>query len=260
MFAGLLLRRFGPFTTLWSGLATAVAGGIIGFVMTREPPDIPARVPNSSFGAGLRDLITILYRKPRIAAGGIVKVINIGGIMGMYVMYVPYLTREIGVPIDKAVYMFTIMGITGVPGNLLWGYVSDRLGWANTIQWIACPINAVAIAMLYLVPRWLGPELVPIACIMLFWGFGTSAFSPLSALLTGIASDEVGNAISVVNFASGVSIFIGPALVGALLGVCGYGGIIIVLVLLYVLACFLMTYVQLPDRARSSRAVRERAT
>ena len=259
MFAGVMLQRVGPVATLWSGLATAVVGGTIGFIMTREPPDTPTRVPSGSFGAELRGVVTILYRKPSIAAGGLVKVINIGGIMGMYVMYVPYLTKEIGMPLDKAVFMFTVMGITGVPGNLLWGYAADRLGWANTIQWIACPINAVAIALLYLVPRWLGPEMIPIAAIMLFWGLGTAAFSPLSALLTGIAPDEVGNAISVVNFASGLSFVVGPALVGALLGVGGYRGIIVVLVMMYILAGFLMTYVQLPGRARSSRAIPTRA-
>jgi predicted MFS family arabinose efflux permease len=250
--AAFLLERAGPIVTLWTGLAIAVIGGAVGLVMTRDPTSPSQRARVGDFGGGLSDSFSILVREPRIAAGGIIKMINVGGVVGMYVLYVPYLTNEIGISTSQAVYTFMILGATGVPGNLLWGYVSDRMGWANTVQWVACPINMIAIALLYLVPRWCGAEFAPVAGIMLLWGVGTSAFSPLAALMAAITPHEVGNALGVFNFASGVAMIAGPALVGALLGVGGYGGVMATLVSLYLVAFLLMFYVQLPGRARTS--------
>ena len=253
--ASVALGRTGPIATLWIGLAITAVGGMIGVALTRDPPGTSARPRASGISKSFGESASILIRKPRIAAGGLVKMINVGGVMGMYVIYVPYLTGAIGLAAGRSVLVFAIMGITGVPGNLLWGYVSDRIGWANTVQWFACPINVVAIALLYFVPRWCGPTMLPVACVMLFWGVGTSAFAPLSALLAGLAPREVGNALSVVNVATGLAMMAGPALVGAMLGLGGYVMVMMAFVLLYVFAFLVMFYVQLPGRARTSASL-----
>ncbi|MDR2379846.1 MAG: hypothetical protein LBE08_01495 [Bifidobacteriaceae bacterium] len=47
-------------------------------------------------------------QRPVGAHSGLIKIINIGGILALHLFYVPYLTQEIGVPVSKAVLVSTI--------------------------------------------------------------------------------------------------------------------------------------------------------
>jgi predicted MFS family arabinose efflux permease len=211
---------------------------------------------SDSLGRSLAAAVSIVWREPKVGVGAIVKLINVTGILAMLVFYVPYLTTEIGVPLGEAVLTFTILGITGVPGNLVWGWLSDKLGWANTVQWVAGPINAIAIALLYFVPQWLGPNFLAIAVLMLFWGIGTSAYVPLSALVPAlVAKKEQPAALGTINLATGVGQLIGPAIVAVVLPLLGFQGVAWAIVGVYVLSIVLMFYVQLPGRARTTASI-----
>lgn len=250
--AGLVLPVVGPFATLWIGLVIAVIGGLIGVTLVRDPTGLGDRRTSDHLGRSLLSGLSIIWREPKVGLGGLIKVINIGGILALYVYYVPYLTQEIGIPVGSAVLVFTIMGITGVPGNLVWGWLSDKLGWANTVQWIASPINALCIALLYWVPQWAGANFALIAAIMLLWGIGTSAYVPISALIPALAPTEKPAALGVVNLASGVASLVGPALVAVILPGLGFQGVMWAVVGMYVLSFLLMFYIQLPGRARTT--------
>ncbi|MCW4457674.1 MFS transporter [Microbacterium sp. MPKO10] len=254
--AATLLPVIGPIHTLWVGLGIAIIGGLIGVTLVRDPEDAKVQPTSTSFAESFASAVSIVWREPRVGVGAIVKLINIAGIFAMMVFYVPYLTTEIGIPVGNAVLTFTILGITGVPGNLVWGWLSDRLGWANTIQWVASPVNAIAIALLYFVPQWIGPNFVAISALMLFWGIGTSAYVPLSALVPAlVAKREQPAALGTVTLATGVGQLIGPAIVAALLPMIGFQGVAWAVVGMYVLSLLLMFYVQLPGRARTTASI-----
>lgn len=256
--AGFVLPAVGPYATLWIGLGIALVGGLIGLFLIRDPYGLGDQRTSDNLGHSLLDGLSIMGRQPKVAVGGLIKIINIGGILAAYVYYVPYLTTEIGVPVGSAVLVFTILGITGVPGNLFWGWLSDKLGWANTVQWIASPINAICVALLYWAPQWAGANFALIAAIMLFWGLGTSAYVPLSALVPALAPKEKPAALGVINLASGLASLVGPAVVALVLPALGFEGLTWVVVSMYVLSFLLMFYVQLPGRARTTAHLDER--
>ena len=250
--AGFILPVAGPFATLWTGLGIALVGGLIGLLLVRDPSGDGSRRTSDNLGNSLLAGLSIIVREPKVGVGGLIKIINIGGVLATYVYYVPYLTTEIQVPQSSAVLVFTILGITGVPGNLLWGWLGDKLGWANTVQWIASPINAICVALLYFVPQWAGPDFFLIAVIMLIWGIGTSAYVPLSALVPALAPKEKAAALGVINLSTGVASLVGPVLVATVLPPLGFQGVTWVVVGLYVLSLLLMFYVQLPGRAKTT--------
>jgi MFS family permease len=124
------------------------------------------------------------------------------------------------------------------------------------VQWVAGPINAIAIALLYFVPQWLGPNFLAIAVLMLFWGIGTSAYVPLSALVPAlVAKKEQPAALGTINLATGVGQLIGPAIVAVVLPLLGFQGVAWAIVGVYVLSIVLMFYVQLPGRARTTASI-----
>ncbi|BDZ48843.1 MFS transporter [Frondihabitans sucicola] len=250
--AGLVLPVLGPLGTLWIGLGIALAGGLVAVLLIRDPTGIGSTKVGGSVSQHFLAGLSIIWRQPKVGVGGLVKIINIGGILAVTVYYVPYLTTEIKVPLSQAVLAFTILGITGVPGNLVWGWLSDRLGWANTVQWVASPINAICIALLFWVPQWAGANFVLIAVVMLVWGVGTSAYVPISALVPALAPKEKPAALGVINLSTGVASLLGPAIVAIVLPGLGFQGVTWAVVALYVLSFLLMFYVQLPGRARTT--------
>jgi len=250
--AGFVLPVLGPIGTLWVGLLIALVGGLIAVVLVRDPSGVGSQKVEGTMTQHFLAGLSIIWRVPKVGVGGLIKIINIGGILAVMVYYVPYLTTEIHVSQSEAVLAFTVLGITGVPGNLAWGWLSDKFGWANTVQWVASPINAICIALLYWVPQAIGPNFAAIAIIMLFWGIGTSAYVPISALVPALAPKEPAAALGVVNLSTGIASLLGPAIVALVLPGLGFQGVTWAVVGMYVLSFLLMFYVQLPGRARTT--------
>lgn len=254
--AASLLPMIGPINTLWVGLGIAIVGGVIGVTLIKDPAGSTVLPTSDSLSRSLGVAVSIVWREPKVGIGAIVKLINVTGILAMLVFYVPYLTTEIGIPLGQAVLTFTILGITGVPGNLVWGWLSDKVGWANTVQWVAGPINAIAIALLFFVPQWIGPNFLAVAVLMLFWGIGTSAYVPLSALVPALVrKEDQPAALGTINLATGVGQLIGPAIVAIVLPFLGFQGVMWAVVGVYVLSVVLMFFVQLPGRARTTASI-----
>lgn len=250
--AGFVLPVLGAIGTLWVGLVIALVGGLIAVLLVRDPGGVGSQKVEGTMAQHFLAGLSIIWRVPKVGVGGLIKIINIGGILAVMVYYVPYLTTEIDFSQSEAVLAFTVLGITGVPGNLAWGWLSDKFGWANTVQWIASPINAICIALLYWVPQAIGPNFVAIAVIMLFWGVGTSAYVPISALVPALAPKEPAAALGVINLSTGVASLLGPAIVAVVLPGLGFQGVTWAVVGMYVLSFLLMFYVQLPGRARTT--------
>ncbi|MFD1713014.1 MFS transporter [Amnibacterium flavum] len=254
--AAALLPTVGPINTLWVGLAIAIVGGLIAVLLVKDPPESVVVATSDSLIRSLGAAVTVMVRQPKVGAGAIIKLINIMGVVAVFVIYVPFLTTEIGVPLGEAVLMFTIVGVAGVPANLVWGWLSDKLGWANTVQWIAAPINAIAIPLLFFVPQWIGFNLAVLGVVMAIWGIGVSAYVPLSALVPALVSKEdQPSALGTINLATSVGTLVGPALVAIILPALGFDGVVWTVVGAYVVSILIMFYVQLPGRARTTASI-----
>lgn len=249
--SSLVLPTAGAFPTLYIGLGSVLVGGIGGLLLIRQK-----FVPS---GAGQRGAIvkalgqglSISWRIPKVGLGGLVKVINLSGVLAFSVFYVPYLVGTIKLSLAEAILVFTVLGVFAVIGNLAWGFIGDAIGWRVTVQWFATTLCFIAVLYLYYVPQLVGPNFGLIAIGAVIFGAGLSAFVPVTALMSALAPGETGSALSIVNFGSGLAAFVGPAIASVLIAPLGLGGVVWVLAALYAVAFVIMFFVRLPGDAKT---------
>ncbi|MBC2202386.1 MFS transporter, partial [Listeria welshimeri] len=130
--------------------------------------------------------------------------------------------------------------------NLLFGVISDRLGWRNTVMWFGGMGCATFTVLFYYVPLWSGANFLLTMLIAGCFGACLAAYVPLSAIMPTLAPENKGAAMSILNLGAGLSTFLGPAVVGIFIGSLGTVGVIWVFAGLYVFSAFLMKFVTLP--------------
>lgn len=253
--ASALLPSVGALATLWIGLVAVIVGGVGGLTMIRGG-GAPA---NSEGGADVVGALwrglSIIWRVPKIGLGGLVKVINLAGISGLAVFYVPYLVGTIGLDESSAILVFTVMGVFAVIGNLVWGFIGDILGYRRTTQWFATTLCFIGTLYLYYMPQVVGPNFAAIAIGGLIMGAGLSAFVPLTALMAGLAPEETGSALSIVNLGSGLATFVGPALAAIFIAPLGISGVVWVFAGMYAAAFVIMAFIRLPNDAKTTAEI-----
>lgn len=251
--SSLFVPTIGHTATLWAGWLLAGCGGGLGMWFLRRHPS-SASTAGKSVPESLASAVSVLWRYPKVAVGGMVKVINLSGQYGMQAFYVVYLHKVFGMPESQAILEFSIFGLVAIIGDVFWGVMGDRIGWRNTIQWAATPLCAGALVYMYVVPLVAGPSFWLIAIGTAMIGVGLSAHVPTTPLVTAHAHGETGNALAVLNLGAGLGAFVGPGLVTLLLGddttAAGYLWVAVGLAGLYVISFALCFALRLPGNAR----------
>lgn len=251
------LPSAGAIGTLWVGFALAVIGALMALLFIRADDHEQGTTERKPVAASLVDGFSIIWRRPKVGLGGLVKVINLAGPSALLVFYVPYLVGVIHMDETHAILEFTFFGIFAVLGNLFWGYMGDLIGWRNSMQWFGTVLCGVAFLYLYFVPQIVGPNFWVICFGTLIIGAGVSAFVPLTPLMIAFAPSESGAALSIVNLGAGLAAFVGPAIAAILIGPIGYGGVMITIAALYAVAFIIMLFLRLPGNTRTAPAIAE---
>jgi polyol permease family len=252
--ASALLPHVGAVPTLWAGLVAVIIGGGGGLLLMRG--GVPMKSGDAPrVASALWQGFSIIWRVPKVGLGGLVKVINLSGILAFSVFYVPYLVGTIGMDEASAILVFTILGIFAVIGNLVWGFLGDRIGWRRTTQWFATTLCFIAVLYLFYIPQVVGPNFPVIAIGGLIMGAGLSAFVPLTALMASFAPRETGSALSIVNLGSGLAAFVGPAIASIFVGIVGVGGVVWILAGMYAAAFVIMAFLRLPGNAKTTATI-----
>jgi MFS family permease len=84
------------------------------------------------------------------------------------------------------------------------------------------------------------------------YGATLAGYVPLSALMPSLAPDHKGAALSLLNLGAGASVWVGPAIVGLLLGRIGVVGVMWVFAGLYLLSGFLALTLKLPNESNQT--------
>lgn len=130
--------------------------------------------------------------------------------------------------------------------NLIFGFVGDRLGWQRTIMWfggVGCAITTVGF---YYAPIWFEGSYWAVMIAGVAWGALLAGYVPLSALVPSLVKEHKGAAMAILNLGAGLPVFVGPALVGLLIGTIGSEGVVWVLAGLYLLSAILTKFITLP--------------
>jgi polyol permease family len=250
LIASYLIPLMGPYQTLWWALAFAAAAGLA-LSGVREP--MGARRLAPACENPVRTLLssaTIAWEIPKIGIGGIVRTINTAAQLGFLVFLPVYCTTTVGFTLTQWLRLLTMLSVTNVIFNLLFGIIGDKFGWRRTVALFGGAGCAITTLMFYYSMQG-HPANYPLAVIAgMFYGATLSAYTPLGAIMAALAPGRKGAAMSILNLGAGASAWVGPAVVGIFLPSVGVGGVMWIFAVLYAISAVLTMFMKVAeDRA-----------
>ncbi|WP_435015416.1 MFS transporter [Tundrisphaera sp. TA3] len=247
LFASEVKPRVGAEATLWWSLALVVAGGLIALLGVREPTGGRRLAPEGE--NPLRTLfqsLSIAWREPKTLVGCLVRTINTAPQNGFLVFFPAYFTKTVGFSENQWLRLLSLMFLSNIIWNLLFGIIGDRFGWRRTVAYCGGVGSAITTLLLYYTPHLLGANfpLVALACI--FYGATLAGYVPLSALMPSLAPDHKAASMSLLNLGAGASQWAGPAIVGLFLVPLGVAGVMWIFAVLYLLSAAMTLFLTLP--------------
>ncbi|WP_447872735.1 MFS transporter [Serratia fonticola] len=245
LYSSIMLPFLGEIHTLWSALIFVVLGAMIALMLNRTPGHSDVGDKQKASLSYVLKGITIAFENPKIGLGGIVRTINTSAAYG-FVVFMPMYMMDIGFSRTDWLQMYAALWTVNIIFNLIFGVISDGLGWRNVVMWFGCVGCAITTLMFYYVPYFLGPNYLLTVVAAGLFGACLAAFVPLSAIMPTLAPENKGAAMSILNLGAGLSTFVGPAVVGLFIGSLGSSGVIWIFTGLYLFSGILMKYVTLP--------------
>jgi polyol permease family len=243
------IYRLGYENTLWSSILWVLIGAFFALVINKDK--FVPKAASGSKKAELMNGLMIVRKEPKVLLGGIVRVINTTAQFA-FPVFLPIYMAEHGFDTQQWLKIWGTIFTSNILFNLLFGFIGDRLGWRNTIMWfggIGCAITTV---LLYYAPVWFGGSYVAVMVAGIAWGGLLAGYVPLSALVPSLVKEDKGAAMAILNLGAGLPVFVGPALVGLLIGSIGSVGVIWVLAILYVVSAVLTYFIKIDEKSAAS--------
>ena len=237
------LERFGYENTLWSSIFWVLVGAFFALVLNRDK--FETKASKESKVKELVNGLTIVKKEPKVLIGGIVRVINTTAQFA-FPVFLPLYMAEHGFDTKEWLQIWGTIFTSNIAFNLIFGFVGDRLGWQNTIMWfggIGCAISTV---LFYYSPVWFDGSYWAVMAAGIAWGALLAGYVPLSALVPSLVKEDKGAAMAILNLGAGLPVFVGPAIVGLLIGSIGSEGVIWVLAGLHVISAILTKFINIP--------------
>lgn len=234
------LERFGYEDTLWSSILWVLVGAFFALVVNKDK--FETKSSKESKSSELMNGLTIVKKEPKVLLGGIVRVINTTAQFA-FPVFLPMYMAEHGFETKEWLQIWGTIFTSNIIFNLIFGFVGDRLGWQNTIIWFGGVGCAITTVLFYYSPVWFEGSYWAVMTAGIVWGALLAGYVPLSALVPSLVKEDKGAAMAILNLGAGLPVFIGPALVGILIGTIGSAGVIWVLAGLYLISAFLTRYI-----------------
>jgi MFS family permease len=245
--ANYLIPWTGEYRTLCWATVFVLAAGLALFAV-REP--IGSRrlaPPGENPLKTLLSSATIAWQVPKIGIGGIVRTINTAAQLGFLVFLPVYCTTKVGFTLGQWLRLLTLLSVTNVIFNLLFGIIGDKFGWRRTVALFGGAGCAATTLMLYYSLQG-HPANYTLAVIAgMFYGATLSAYTPLGAIMAALAPGRKGAAMSILNLGAGASAWVGPAIVGLFLPSLGVGGVMWIFATLYAISAVLTIFMKVPE-------------
>lgn len=254
LYSSIMLPYLGEIHTLWSALIFVVLGALIALMLNRNDGTAATGDREKASLSYVLKGITIAFENPKIGLGGIVRTINTSAAYG-FVVFMPMYMMDMGFTRTHWLQMYAALWTVNIIFNLIFGVISDGLGWRNVVMWFGCVGCAVTTLMFYYVPQLFGANYLLTVCAAGLFGACLAAYVPLSAIMPSLAPENKGAAMSILNLGAGLSTFVGPAVVGLFIGSLGTVGVIWIFTGMYLFSGILMKFVTLPKE--SVAAVKE---
>ncbi|EFV13597.1 MFS transporter [Segniliparus rugosus] len=256
----------GELGTLWLSIGILATGALLalfgvrdsrGAERTAKPGENPLRSLLASF--------TVAYHHPKVAIGVLVRMINTTPQYALLVLFPSVYTTLLGkgdslVGSQKWLLLVAVIFGTNVGFNLVFGALSDRIGWRPTIAWFGAVGSSATFALFYFLTPVAGPDRFwLILALGGAYGATLGGFVPISALVPQLAPENRGGAIAMLNLGAGASYFVGPGVVSLFLTLMGSGRFattvtVLTLAGLYLIAAPLVFLLRTPDEVEAKAA------
>jgi polyol permease family len=237
----------GTYKTLWLSLAIVAFGGLMSLIFVRESH---GNTPLSTTGESpLRVLVTgisVIWKHPKVGLGGIVATITTTSEFGFLVFLPIFYTHEVGFTLQQWLQILSAMFATNVVANLFWGWMGDKIGWRRTITFAGSCGCAVTTLALYYVPELLGRHFFLVMAVGMAYGITLAGFVPIAAIMSILAPESKGAAMSIMNLGSGMSTWVGPAIAGIFVPLVGVPGVMWIFAFTYVISAIISYRLRLP--------------
>lgn len=239
------IDALGYHNTLWSSIFWVSLGAFFALVLNKDK-----FTPSSDAGSKTKELLkglTIVRDEPKVLIGGIVRVINTTA-MYAFPVFLPIYMASHGFSTKEWLQIWGTIFTSNIAFNLIFGFVGDRLGWRNTVMWFGGVGCGITTLLLFYSPVWFDGSYWAVMGCGVVWGALLAGYVPLSALMPSLVKKDKGAAMAILNLGAGLSVFVGPAIVGALIGTIGDEGVVWVLAGLYFISAFLTRFITLPKK------------
>lgn len=247
------IGAIGYIGTLWTALIWVTIGAIFALILNR---DVLVRKSEASAKGKAKELLkglTIVKHEPKVALGGMVRMINTTSQFA-FPVFLPLYLASYGIPTSSWLTIWGSIFLSNIVFNLVAGFVGDRIGWQNTIMWFGGVGAGVSTLLLFYVPQWTDGNIVLITLVGMLWGASLAAYVPLSALVPSLVKGDKGAAMSILNLGAGLPVFVGPAIVGVFIGIVGDVGVMWILALLHFASSIMTKFITLPAEIVEKKA------
>ena len=145
------IRELGHINALWSAVLWVLAGALLALVVNKARFEKSGASKNQ-LGALLKGL-TIVKEEPKVLLGGVVRVINTTAQFAFPVFLPSYMAAH-GFSTTEWLYIWGTIFTSNIVFNLIFGFVGDRVGWRQTVQWFGGVGCALTTLLLFYVPQY----------------------------------------------------------------------------------------------------------
>lgn len=246
------IHSLGYINTLWSSIFWVLVGAFFALVLNKDRFSKIIRQTNAN--ARLEELkkgITILKREPKVLLGGIVRIINTTAQFA-FPVFLPTYMAGFEISTTEWLQIWGTIFTSNIIFNLIFGFVGDRVGWRNTVMWFGGVGCAVTTLLFFYSPAIFNQSYWLVMATGVMWGAFLAGYVPLSALVPSLVKKDKGSAMAILNLGAGLSVFVGPAIVGIFIGLVGSEGVVWILAGLYLLSAILTKFITLPNEQQNS--------
>lgn len=247
-----LKPAIGFYPTLWVSLALIIAGAAIVFGLLRERSGYQGLTPESeraSLTSTLVGSFTIMFAKPKVGMGALVRLINTTSQYGVWVFTPLYLIQQVGFNAEEWASLLIVMMSSNLVCVVLFGALGDRWSRSKTIAWLGGAVSAIACLALYYVPQTVGHNYLLVAIAAGALGVGMAGYVPLPPLMTAQAPGRKGQVMSTYTLGAGASQAFGPLIGTVFIGSLGIQGVMWIYAALHVVSSVLVLAMKPPRDA-----------
>ncbi|GAA2101764.1 MFS transporter [Brevibacterium salitolerans] len=236
-FVAIVVEPWGALGTLWSSLVFVALATLMVAVLIRSRPGA-SRMSREQTVRGLVTSVTIMAERPKVALGGLLRIINTMSYYSFAVFLGVYMVGTVGFSQAQWSSIWGTMLFANVLANVISGYASDLCGRLNVIAWGGGFATAITVLGFYYVPQGLGANYPVVLVLGIVYGLALGMYVPLSAVVPLLAPQNKAAAVAVLNLGAGLSNFVGPAIAG-LVPLMGVAPVVWVLAAIYLVGLFL---------------------